>query len=220
MHIVQLPISLYSFKLRLALRLKELDLDLREPPGGTYRSAEFRAINPAGTIPTLVDGDFWLAESDAIIEHLEDLGLGRPLHDADIRRRALSRMLSRWVDFRLEPAIRRLFPLIRKPSSERGEIDGLDAGIAAALALVEQGLAPKGPFAAGPKPGLADCGLLASCVWLEALRAPLGLAAAPGPHLRDVLAALEDEPRLTGELRSYRDAVGGWVRQASPAAGG
>ncbi|MCA3514127.1 MAG: glutathione S-transferase N-terminal domain-containing protein, partial [Rhodobacter sp.] len=55
MHIYQLPISLYSFKLRLALKLKGLDIELRDPPGGSYRSPDNLAINPAGTIPALID---------------------------------------------------------------------------------------------------------------------------------------------------------------------
>ena len=61
MYVIELPISLYSFKLRLAIALKGASIEGREPPGGTYRSAEFRKINPAGTIPVLVDGDFILA---------------------------------------------------------------------------------------------------------------------------------------------------------------
>ncbi len=112
MILYELPISLSSFKLRLALRLKGVTIEKREPPGGSYRSEAYRAINPAGTIPALVDGRGLLAESDAIIDYLDDLGLGRPLRPADPWLAAQHRMLSRWCDFTLDPAVRRLFPLL------------------------------------------------------------------------------------------------------------
>ena len=84
MLIYQLPISLYSFKLRLALRLKGIEIEMREPPGGGYRSDAYRAINPAGTIPALVDGQGLLAETDAIIEYLRrSSGWAGPLRSAD-----------------------------------------------------------------------------------------------------------------------------------------
>ncbi len=99
MILYELPISLSSFKLRLAFRLKGVTIEKREPPGGSYRSEAYRAINPAGTIPALVDGRGLLAESDAIIDYLDDLGLGRPLRPADPWLAARHRMLSRWCDF-------------------------------------------------------------------------------------------------------------------------
>ena len=90
MHIYQLPISLYSFKLRLAIKLKGLHIELRMPPGGTYRSAEFRRINPAGTIPALIDGTLILSETDAIIEYLESKRYGG--HVSKPRRRPRLRL--------------------------------------------------------------------------------------------------------------------------------
>lgn len=211
MHIVELPISLYSFKLRLALRLKGAAVELRAPPGGTYRSPEFAAINPAGTIPTLVDGDFWLAESDAIIEHLDDVGLGAPLRPADPRRRALDRMLSRWVDMRLEPALRRLFAHVDPARRAPDQVAAADAAIGASLALIEQGLDPEGPFCGGAAPGLADCGLAASLCWLGRLQSPLGLASRAGPRAGRVVQALSADPRTAGEMAAYGRLLDGWL---------
>lgn len=211
MHIVELPISLYSFKLRLALRLKGAEVELRPPPGGTYRSPEFARINPAGTIPTLVDGDFWLAESDAIIEHLDDVGLGAPLRPADPRRRARDRMLSRWVDMRLEPALRRLFAQVDPARRAPDQAASADAQIGASLALIEQGLDPEGPHASGGAPGLADCGLAASLCWLERLQAPLGLASRAGPRAGRAMRAIAADPRAAAEIEGYGALVEGWL---------
>src|SRR5271167_3782965 len=50
----------------------ELDIDVR--PVNVYRgegrTAEYLAINPTGKIPTLVDGDLTLYESNAILQYL------------------------------------------------------------------------------------------------------------------------------------------------------
>jgi len=37
---------------------------------GEGRAAEYLAINPAGKIPALVDGDFTLCESNAILQYI------------------------------------------------------------------------------------------------------------------------------------------------------
>jgi glutathione S-transferase len=204
MLIYQLPISLYCFKLRLALRLKGVEIGMMVPPGGSYRSPEYAAINPAGTIPALVDGAFWLAESDAIIEYLDDLDLGAPLRSPDLRLRARDRMLSRWCDMRLEPAVRRLFPQINPSRRDPAAVPDVDATIGAALAVMEKGLDADGPFACGPAPGLTDCGLTATLVWLEALTVTLALNARPGPRLLRSLRALSEDLRTRDEVSAYR----------------
>lgn len=44
-------------QLNIDCNIKEIDF-----PGGEHKSAEFLAINPAGKIPTLRDGDICLGE--------------------------------------------------------------------------------------------------------------------------------------------------------------
>jgi glutathione S-transferase len=214
MHVFQLPISLYSFKLRLALKLKGLDLDLREPPGGSYRSPAYRLINPAGTIPALIDDDLMLCETDSIIEYLEDLGLGDPLFPANLQERAGMRMLSRWNDLQLEPAVRRLFPHIAPDKRDHDVIASADVMIAAKLFLLAQGLNEPGPYATGPVPGMADCGLVASLVWLKALAGPLALSSSPAPRLETLFKAMASHPKLAAEIADYRHLIENWLQRA------
>jgi glutathione S-transferase len=211
MVIYELPISLYSFKLRLALKLKGADVELREPPGGTYRSPEYRAINPAGTIPALVDARGLLTETDAIIEYLDDIGIGRPLRPADPRLSARHRMLSRWIDLRLEASLRRLFPHVAVTGRDAAAVAEADRAIVAALALIEGVMDADGPFALGPDPGLADCGAAACSAWLSTLSAPLSLTAAAGPRLLGATAAMAAHPMLQEEVASYGARVAAWV---------
>jgi glutathione S-transferase len=215
MLIHQLPLSLYSFKLRLALRLKGIEIAMAPPPGGTYRSLEFAEINPAGTIPTLVHGNLWLAETDAIIEYLDDLNLGNSLRPADAVVRARDRMLSRWCDMQLEPAVRRLFTHISPSRRNSAAAQEADAMIITKLAVMEKGLDPAGPFATGASPAMADCGFAATMIWLEALTAPLSLAARPGPRLQRMVRALCADTRTSQEAAAYRELVRTTIAKAA-----
>lgn len=211
MFIYDLPISLYGFKLRLAMALKGAAVETREPPGGSYRSPEFRAISPAGTIPALVDGDFILSETDAIVEYLDDAGIGSPLLPSDAKLRARTRMLSRWCDLRYEAALRSLFPQMKSPERDSGLIASADARLVAALALIEPALDEQGPFAFGARPGLADCGLAATSLWLSQIGPRLKLSAEPGVRLARLVEAMRMH-RTTSDLMSrYQETVSRWM---------
>ncbi len=65
-----------SYRVRIALNLKGLacekeDLDLRAPASEQH-SAAFRAVNPEGLVPVLVDGGRTITQSLAIIEYLDE----------------------------------------------------------------------------------------------------------------------------------------------------
>jgi maleylpyruvate isomerase len=95
MILYQTALSSYSLKVRLALALKGCSVELREPPEGSYRSAAYRALVPAATVPALVDGRVVLTESDAIIEYVEETKKGALLLPPDPAGRARARMMSR-----------------------------------------------------------------------------------------------------------------------------
>jgi glutathione S-transferase len=65
------PESLYSAKLRILLRHKQVRWQEIAPEGGCG-SAEYRELIPAGTMPAIVDGDLVLADSEAIAEYLNE----------------------------------------------------------------------------------------------------------------------------------------------------
>ncbi|NUT15777.1 MAG: maleylacetoacetate isomerase [Cupriavidus sp.] len=66
-----------SFRVRIALELKGLSYDyvpvhlLKE--GGQQLKPEFRAVNPDGLVPALVDGEHVLQQSLAIVEYLDEV---------------------------------------------------------------------------------------------------------------------------------------------------
>jgi glutathione S-transferase len=61
---------------------------------GEGRTPEYLTINPSGKIPTLVDGDLTLWESNAIVQYLSEAYGGFRLSSRDPKRRA---DISRWL---------------------------------------------------------------------------------------------------------------------------
>lgn len=66
-----------AYRVRIALNLKGIPYDRVAVHllnnGGEQNSAEYRAVNPMAQVPTLVDGNFNLGQSMAIINYIDDL---------------------------------------------------------------------------------------------------------------------------------------------------
>lgn len=71
LHDYILSASCYKVRLMAALLGQKLTLTAVDfHPGREHRSLAFRALNPAGTLPVLVDGDLILTESTAMLVYL------------------------------------------------------------------------------------------------------------------------------------------------------
>jgi glutathione S-transferase/maleylpyruvate isomerase len=207
MILYQTALSIYSTKVRIACAVKGVAPELREPPGG-YRSAQYRALVPAATIPALVDGGLTLSESDAIIEYLDETCPGPALLPTGAAGRARARMLSRLIDLRLEAALRRLFPLVGPQPLGPELLDPAEDALALVLELADA----EGPFCAGATPSLPDFGLAVALVWLDALRAYAGRAAPPaGTRLRTWQDAMAAHPDVGAVLDGYPGLVRDWI---------
>lgn len=74
------------------------------------KTPEFRALNPAGTVPVLVDGDFVLTQNVAILGYLADSCPEAKLAgDGSIRQRAQAARWLAYVNADLHPAFHPLF---------------------------------------------------------------------------------------------------------------
>ena len=70
-----LSASCYKVRLMAALVGVKLELEAVDfHPGRAHKSAAFRQMNPAGTLPVLVDGDLILTESTAMLVYLASHG--------------------------------------------------------------------------------------------------------------------------------------------------
>jgi glutathione S-transferase len=94
------PLSTYSRRVLIALAEKNIphekvlvDLGARK-----QKEPEFQALNPYGRVPTLVDGDFVLYESTAILNYLETKHPSPALVPSDPQSRALVDMHMKLCD--------------------------------------------------------------------------------------------------------------------------
>ncbi len=96
--LLHLPLSPYCRKVRIALAELEIPFALEEEPVWERREA-FVALNPAATAPVLLlDDGHALAESQAIVEYLEETAEAPSLLGEGARDRAEIRRLAFWFD--------------------------------------------------------------------------------------------------------------------------
>jgi glutathione S-transferase len=96
--------KLYGFgptrSLRALWGLRELGADFEfvpvKIPAGEHRRPEFLALNPAGKLPVLVDGDNVLTESAAIVLYLAEKFPEKGLLPKDLKQRS---QVYRWIMF-------------------------------------------------------------------------------------------------------------------------
>lgn len=152
--------SPFAWRVWLALEHKALPYELRmlSFAAGDTRKPEFVALNPRHRVPTIVDGDFVLYESNAIVEYLDEAypGRGSPLFPGDARTRALARRLiaeaDNYLDNAMDPLIEQVF--YRKPEErDLAILDTARVSVREELALLARGLGEG--FFVGP-PSAAD----------------------------------------------------------------
>jgi glutathione S-transferase len=88
---------------------------------GKNNEAEYLAMNPNARVPTLVDGDYVLWESNSVMRYLcMEYGKGTPLYPQDPKSRAA---VDRWLDWTLstvQPVDRPVFwALVRTPKEKQ-----------------------------------------------------------------------------------------------------
>ena len=143
--------------------LGELDLAYRRIDAGMAfgrnTEPEYLAMNPNARVPTLVEGDFVLWESHAIMRYLcLAHGGGTPIYPEAPKRRA---SVDRWLDWTLstlQPVDRPVFwALVRTPVEQRDMVTiQKDADAAAEVwAIADRQLATR-PFVDGDAFTLAD----------------------------------------------------------------
>ena len=133
------PTSNNALKVRFLLAELALDYERIEVPFARPRPDWYLEINPAGGIPTLVDDDLVLPESNAILRYLASRERREDLYPPELRARArVDRLLDTWSTL-VRPAI---LPLERACGlfGERDEeaVEPARAGLAPVLDVVEK----------------------------------------------------------------------------------
>ena len=99
-------ISPYAFSSFVALEEKQLTYDVQEVAmhRAENRAPDYARRSLTARVPMLRHGDFFLSESSAIAEYLDDAFPGTPrVLPADVRQRARARQVMAWVRSDLMP---------------------------------------------------------------------------------------------------------------------
>jgi maleylacetoacetate isomerase len=163
-----------AYRVRIALHLKGLDFEaipvhlLRggEDGRGQQYGSDYLAMNPLGTVPTLIDGNDTLTQSLAIIEYLDETHPQLPLMPADALGRARVRALAQTIACDIHPLnnLRVLHYLKDVVGADQAARDTwyrhwVEQGLAGVEALLAKDTRT-GLFCHGDTPTLADCCLL------------------------------------------------------------
>jgi glutathione S-transferase len=141
-------------ELGLAYEREDWGLPLRDP-----NTAQFRALNPNAQAPVLIDGEFVLWESNAIMRYLAE---GASLLPADARARALVEQWLGWQATELNFAWSyAAMALVRKAPGydDKARIADSLRVWTAKMHILEERLAETGAYAAGADFSLADIAL-------------------------------------------------------------
>ncbi|NKF22063.1 maleylacetoacetate isomerase [Solimonas marina] len=188
-----------SYRVRIALNLKQLPYEIVPihlvRDGGEQHGTAYRALNPQQRVPLLVDGDFHLQQSLAIIDYL-DARLPQPrLIPLDPQRRARVLAFAMAVIADIQPlqntgTLRYLQDELGLSDTARGDWLRHFIGTTLRALEVERADAPDTPFVFGDEPTLADCVLVPQLY--AALR--FGCDAEQFPRLARIAAHCESLP--------------------------
>lgn len=181
---------------RAILGLEEAGLAYEQVPvdlmTGEQRGAAYKELNPTARVPALVDGEFVLWESNAILEYVAALAPARRLVAESPRERG---EIARWMFMNtshLSPNMARIFAhTIRLPEAQRNPklVEESRAEVERCLVALEQRLVGR-EWLAADRLTIADLSVAPTL----GLAAMLQLDLSHCPHVLQWMARLEARP--------------------------
>jgi glutathione S-transferase len=192
--------QLYEFaptrSIRVRWTLQELEVDFEAITvnliAGAHRTPEFLALNPAGKIPVLVDGELVLTESVAIALYLANKYPEKALAPRDPRRRAELEQWSLFAATELEQPLWRitrntaLYPEAQRQPSDVAIARQEFTDMAAVLDRHMRGRA----FVVGDRAGVGDFIIAYTLDWADQTA-----LLDPYPRLKDYMLSMYARPR-------------------------
>jgi glutathione S-transferase len=137
------PLRLYRFRFstnveRVALALAHKGIEVESVWVDPADRSEVVRVSGQELVPVLVDGDRVIADSTAILEHLEESSPERQLYPADPARRAELRLFIDWFNRVWKRPPNLIVDEEAKAEPDRARIAELEGKIAGALPLFEE----------------------------------------------------------------------------------
>ena len=192
--------SPYAWRVWLALEHKGIAYELKTVSfsAGDLTKPEYLAMNPRHKVPMIADGDFFLYESAAILEYLEEqYSTGKVLFPGSVRQRAVLRRLVREADEYLAHALERLVDHVLFTKQEKWNPQEIAAGREAFLKELEifEGYL-RGDWFGGELSAVdfTVYPIIALCLRMEKKKPDLGIAGAIGPNIAAWMKRIEALP--------------------------
>jgi glutathione S-transferase len=160
----------------LGLELEEKALDFAK---GEHKAPEYLALNANGAIPTLVDGDFVLSESRAIMQYLASKKPESGLLPSDERLRADVTRWQFWDAAHWSPALgtltfqKVLRPMMGLGDPDQAKVEEALGGVKRFGAVLNARLEGK-PYVVGDALTIADLTIASSLMYAKQTDVPLG----------------------------------------------
>ena len=161
-----------SYKTRIALNIKGLEYDIIPihlvKDGGQQHGNDYKTLNPMAAVPALTDSDFTIAQSNAILEYLDEQYPEPALLPSDIRARAYVRQIRDIIACDIHPlnnlrVLQKLKNDLNVSDDEKMEWyhDWIIRSFSALEQLIENSeFYRKNGFCCGDQPTMADCALI------------------------------------------------------------
>ena len=162
-------------------------------PAGDQRKPAYLALNPNGTVPTLVDGDLTLYESAAICQYLTDKFPDK--HLAPPAGTPARGLYYQWIHYAMSglepPAVAIFLNTIMKPEAERNPAIVAEAKLTLgkALRVVEQAVTGR-TFILGTEFSTADVMIGSTLAWAQMM----GMIGSDLPAVAAYLGRLATRP--------------------------
>lgn len=205
--------KLYEFapgrSIRARWALQELDVEFEaisiNLPAGRGQAPEYLRINPAGKIPALVDGDFVLTESVAIVVYLAEKYPHKRLLPTDLQQRA---QLHRWMSFAVTELEQPLWRIARHtfiyPEEQRlpADADIASAEFRSMAAVMERHMQGR-EFVVGDQVTVGDFVLAYTLDWGNEVQ-----LLEDCPALRSYMQRMYDRPKAPMRIAAAMASVG------------
>jgi glutathione S-transferase len=209
-------LSPYANRVRLQLYLKGIKAELVDVPTGGSHTAEYAKINPLEKIPTLDDNGFHLPESSAIGEYLEDTHPTPSLRPADAKERARMRVVYNIADQYILTPLFELFDHVDPKVRDAKVVDEQLTELSKALKGLEHFVSP-GKYALGASPSLADCALIPSLFYVNAIGPAFGQSnlLAATPKTKAYFAAVQSDPAVAKVIQEMSAALAEYMSRGA-----